>query len=169
MKTRLVDADKLVDSLRASMNHGRETFPVDLIVEAIDEQPTIKYIEQISRDDIEDICFKLTCYYIATTELYDRSLTDERRVEDNTEAFTYSDPRIRRLSNKNAILTYKMIQTIAEYKFGISRLVFNRSYKEQLKRCGNLSAQGWIDKYNFLCENGEMDFIEECLEDARSM
>ena len=81
MKTRLIDADKLVDSLRASMNHGRETFPVDLIVEAIDEQPTIKYIEQISRDDIEDICFKLTCYYIATTELYDRSLTDERRVE----------------------------------------------------------------------------------------
>ena len=81
-------------------------------------------------------------------------MTDERRVEDNTEAFTYSDPRIRRLSNKNAILTYKMIQTIAEYKFGISRLVFNRSYKEQLKRCGNLSAQGWIDKYNFLCENG---------------
>ena len=114
MKTRLIDADKLVDSLRASMNHGRETFPVDLIVEAIDEQPTTKYIEQISRDDIEDICFKLTCYYIATTELYDRSLTDERRVEDNTEAFTYSDPRIRRLSNKNAILTYKMIQTIAE-------------------------------------------------------
>jgi hypothetical protein len=144
MKTRLIDADKLVDSLRASMNHGRETFPVDLIVEAIDEQPTTKYIEQISRDDIEDICFKLTCYYIATTELYDRSLTDERRVEDNTEAFTYSDPRIRRLSNKNAILIY----------------VFNRSYKEQLKRCGNLSAQGWIDKYNFLCENGEMDFIK---------
>ena len=53
MKTRLIDADKLVDSLRASMNHGRETFPVDLIVEAIDEQPTTKYIEQISRDDID--------------------------------------------------------------------------------------------------------------------
>lgn len=25
MKTRLIDADKLVDSLRVSMNHGRET------------------------------------------------------------------------------------------------------------------------------------------------
>ncbi len=33
MKARLIDADKLIDSLRASMNHGRETFPVDLIVE----------------------------------------------------------------------------------------------------------------------------------------
>ena len=83
MKARLIDADKLIDSLRASMNHGRETFPVDLIVEAIDEQPTIKYIEQISKDNIEDICFKSTCYYIATTELYDRSLTNERRVGDN--------------------------------------------------------------------------------------
>lgn len=163
MKTRLIDADKLVDSLRASMNHGRETFPVDLIVEAIDEQPTTKYIEQISRDDIEDICFKLTCYYIATTELYDRSLTDERSQYDKTEAFIYSDPRIRRMSNKNSILTYKMILTIAEHKFGISRLAFNRNYREQLKRCCNLSAQGWIDQYNFLCENGEMDFIEECL------
>lgn len=89
MKTRLIDADKLVDSLRASMNHGRETFPVDLIVEAIDEQPTTKYIEQISRDDIEDICFKLTCYYIATTELYDRSLTDERRVVQKYEPKLY--------------------------------------------------------------------------------
>ena len=88
-------------------------------------------------------------------------MTDERRVGDNTEAFIYSDPRVRRLSNKNSILTYKMIQTIAEYKFGISRLVFNRNYIEQLKRCGNLSAQGWIDQYNFLCENGEMDFIEK--------
>lgn len=35
---RLIDADKLIDSLRASLNHGRETFPVDLIVEAIENQ-----------------------------------------------------------------------------------------------------------------------------------
>ena len=49
MKTRLIDADKLVDSLRASMNHGRETFPVDLIVEAIDEQPTTIYRTNIQR------------------------------------------------------------------------------------------------------------------------
>lgn len=38
MKTRMIDADKLIDSLRASMNHGRETFPADFIVEAIEEQ-----------------------------------------------------------------------------------------------------------------------------------
>lgn len=35
---RLIDADKLIDSLRASMNYGDETFPVNLIVEAIEEQ-----------------------------------------------------------------------------------------------------------------------------------
>lgn len=51
MKPRLIDADKLIDSLRASMNHGRETFPVDLIVEAIDEQPIIEYTEQMSEDN----------------------------------------------------------------------------------------------------------------------
>ena len=51
MKPRLIDADKLIDSLRASINHGRETFSVDLIVEAIDEQPTIEYTEQMSEDN----------------------------------------------------------------------------------------------------------------------
>lgn len=51
MKIRLIDADKLIDSLRASMNHGRETFSVDLIVEAINEQPTIEYTEQMSEDN----------------------------------------------------------------------------------------------------------------------
>lgn len=35
---RLIDADKLIDSLRASMNYGDETFPVNLIVEAIEDQ-----------------------------------------------------------------------------------------------------------------------------------
>lgn len=37
--------------------------------------------EQISKDNIEDICYKLTCYYVASTERYDRSLTDKRRVK----------------------------------------------------------------------------------------
>lgn len=117
--------------------------------------------KQISKDNIEDICYKLTCYYVASTELYDRSLTDERRTEDKTEAFIYSDHRVRRLSSKNSILIYKMILTIAENKFGISQFTFNKNYREQLKRHGNLSDHGWIDQYNFLCENGEMDFIEE--------
>ena len=27
----------------------------------------------------------------------------------------------------------------------------------------SFSAQGWIDTYNYLCENGEMDIVEEIL------
>ena len=37
----MIDEKKLIESLRASLNTGRESFPVDLIVECIEEQPKI--------------------------------------------------------------------------------------------------------------------------------
>ena len=37
---RLIDADKLKDAINNSLNTGRETFPAEIIYEAIDEQPT---------------------------------------------------------------------------------------------------------------------------------
>ena len=37
----MIDEKKLSESLRASLNTGRESFPVDLIVECIEEQPKI--------------------------------------------------------------------------------------------------------------------------------
>ena len=38
---KMIDEKKLIESLRASLNTGRESFPVDLIVECIEEQPKI--------------------------------------------------------------------------------------------------------------------------------
>ena len=37
----MIDEKKLIESLRSSLNTGRETFPIDLIVECIEEQPKI--------------------------------------------------------------------------------------------------------------------------------
>ena len=37
----MVDEKKLIESFCASLNTGRETFPIDLIVECIEEQPKV--------------------------------------------------------------------------------------------------------------------------------
>ena len=37
----MIDEKKLIESLRASLNTGRETFHIDLIVECIEAQPKV--------------------------------------------------------------------------------------------------------------------------------
>lgn len=37
----MIDEKKLIESFCASLNTGRETFPIDLIVECIEEQPKV--------------------------------------------------------------------------------------------------------------------------------
>lgn len=36
----LIDADKLKDAINNSLNTGRETFPAEIMYEAIDARPT---------------------------------------------------------------------------------------------------------------------------------
>ena len=48
---RLIDADKLKGAISASLNTGRETFPAEIMYEAVDAQPTAydpeKVVEQL--------------------------------------------------------------------------------------------------------------------------
>lgn len=37
----MIDEKKLIESFRESLNTGRESFPIDLIVECIEEQPKV--------------------------------------------------------------------------------------------------------------------------------
>ena len=37
----MIDEKKLIESFRASLNTGRETFPIDLIIERIEDQPKV--------------------------------------------------------------------------------------------------------------------------------
>lgn len=44
---RLIYAEVLKDSIEHSLNTGRETFPAEIIYEAIDEQPTAYDVEKV--------------------------------------------------------------------------------------------------------------------------
>lgn len=141
-------------------NYTHELITSQFTWEEIEEELNVKTM--YDDNNIEDICFKLICCYMTITELFDRALTDERSKNDPTEAFIDSNPTIKNLSKENAFFTYKTLSKIAKSKFNISPHIFYENLKKQIK-INKLSAQGWIDQYNFLCENGEMDFIKECL------
>lgn len=58
---RLIDADLLIESIQATLNMGRESFPACLFCEVIDEQPVAfdveKVIGKLKRDKfIESEC-----------------------------------------------------------------------------------------------------------------
>lgn len=98
--------------------------------------------------------FKLKCYYHAKTELYDRTLTDIREKYDTTSAYVDANPEVRRASNFNAAMTNRYISEIAD-KYHI------RHHSDMLRKYENrYSAQGWIDLYNYLLKNDEMNFME---------
>lgn len=102
-----------------------------------------------------DIYFKLACFYQAKTELYDRTLTDLRGRFDSTSAFIIGDNR--KYSNAYALRLYNYVIYFAERVLKIPRNVFVPNFRKYLNN--PLSAQEWIDTYNYLVENGEMDFI----------
>ena len=44
---RLIDADLLIESIQATLNMGRESFPTCLFCEVIDEQPTAFDVDKV--------------------------------------------------------------------------------------------------------------------------
>lgn len=44
---RLIDADKLKGAISASLNTGRETFPAEIMYEAVDAQPTAYDVDKV--------------------------------------------------------------------------------------------------------------------------
>lgn len=107
----------------------------------------------ITTNDIQHLWYKLCCYYHAKTELYDRTLTDLRSPYDSTEA--YIQGRERSLSYANA---RKVRQIINEVAIDIPEHIKSVGLNAN---CNYYSAQDWIDEYDRLVENGEMDFIIE--------
>lgn len=97
--------------------------------------------------------YKLCVFYHAITEIYDRELTDLRSPYDPTEAFICGQER--HLSNAYALSTRRFVYKIAD-RLGIPscRKISDFNYYR-------FSAQDWIDEYNRLKENGEMNFIYE--------
>ena len=44
---RLIDADLLIESIQATLNMGRESFPACLFCEVLDEQPTAFDVDKV--------------------------------------------------------------------------------------------------------------------------
>lgn len=120
-----------------------------------------KFFEAEPLEDIEiqKTVFKLCCYYHAITELYDRTLTAKRSRHDPTEAYL-DNGSTRSLSNKYALELRGQIYDFAKKELNIRPDIFEKMFKKQSQRC-HYSAQGWIDMYNHLRENGEMEFLNE--------
>lgn len=104
------------------------------------------------------IYYKLACFYQAKTELYDRTLTNLRERYDPTSAYIIGENR-----KHSTLYASKLFHQIIEYgcvTFKIPKSVFISNFKKCLNI--NLSAQGWIDTYEQLVKEGEMEFLD-CL------
>lgn len=102
----------------------------------------------------DNIYFKMHCLYNAKTELFDRSLTDMRSRHDPTEAFIDVSSRVRNTSNQYAKLLYENCKRSIEAK---TKAPFSRDlWMNSIRSYSNLSAQGWIDLYEFMIKNGEI-------------
>ena len=104
-------------------------------------------------NDESDLWYKLCVYYHAKTELYDRTLTDLRSPYDPTEAYIQGSER-----SLSWAYARKIRQFINEMAIGISEHIKSSGLNANKHR---YSAQDWIDEYNRLVENGEMNFIIE--------
>ena len=115
------------------------------------------FAESVKKSPIEELYYKVRCYYNAQTELYDRTLTDEREPWDNTSAFIYNG-YIRKLSNEYAIHLYRFCKRVLSlqdphqnFDYNMWKSTNNNRYK----------AQYWMNEYERLKSNGELDFIEK--------
>ena len=114
------------------------------------------FAESVKKSPIEELYYKVRCYYNAQTELYDRTLTDEREPWDNTSAFIHNG-YIRKWSNEYAIYLYRFCKRVLIQELHTS---FNHNTWTSIND-NRYKAQYWIDEYERLKSNGELDFIEK--------
>lgn len=110
------------------------------------------YLCKTVMNDESDLWYKLCVFYHAKTELYDRTLTDLRSPYDPTEAYIQGGER-----SLSWAYARKLRQFVNEMTVGTPE------YIQHLNLNANkyhYSAQDWIDIYNRLVADGEMDFIE---------
>lgn len=116
----------------------------------IDVYKTILLSELVHMSEEEYLLYKLCVFYYAKTELYDRELTDLRSQHDPTEACVPG--RWKTYSNRYALNMRRFIYEIAnKLNLGKRKLSDFKHYR--------YSAQGWIDEYNRLEQEGEFSFV----------
>ena len=115
------------------------------------------FAESVKKSSIEELYYKVRCYYNAQTELYDRTLTDEREPWANTSAFIHNG-YIRKVSNEYAIYLYRFCKRVLSSQESHQKFDHNMWKSTNNNR---YKAQYWIDEYERLKSNGELDFIKK--------
>ena len=92
------------------------------------------------RLDKDNRVYKWACYYMAKTELYDRTLTDKWSPFDNTEAW---------LNNIQSILSSKYAISIINEIESVSGITWDELI-EEVNNHDNYTAQMWIDEFRRL-------------------
>lgn len=109
----------------------------------------------------EDIYFKFVCFYMAMTELYDRSLTDDRSPYDKTEAFITE-----KIKGNSEWYAEKLYGCMMEYIWHKTKTPFDIArWKKQTDK--RYSAQGWIDMFEYFKKEKDeiiLDMIENIWE-----
>ena len=105
--------------------------------------------------EADRLWYKLRVYYHAQTELFDRTLTDLRSPYDPTEAY---------IQGREIGLSYANARKMRQFINGVAVAL---NIPEHITSAGlnankyHYSAQDWIDEYNRLVADGEMDFINK--------
>lgn len=103
----------------------------------------------------DDVYFVMHCLYNAETELYDRYLTDARDRYDPTSAWINVSNEVRSESNAYAKRLYRWCRRQIEYE---TRRPFDfMRWKQSIRGYEGLSAQGWIDLYEYLLLERELE------------
>lgn len=112
--------------------------------------------EPIHKSNLENTYYKMRCYYNVKTELFDRELSSLRGQYDNTSTFSED----KRKSNKYA---YNLFQFCKEILIEETHHPFDYALW-RLTDKNNVKLQYWIDEYERLKSNRELDFIENFIE-----
>lgn len=113
-----------------------------------------KYLcEPVPVNEKEYTWYKLLVFYHAQTEKFDRGLTELRSPHDPTEAYIIGNNREQ--SIRYALDMRRFINDMAD------GLGIPKDMRRMTSSRYNFSAQRWIDEYDRLLANGEMDFIHE--------
>lgn len=73
---RLIDADLLIESIQATLNMGRESFPACLFCGVIDEQPTVFDTDRIAEQ------LKENAFMVATSKEFYSNPQNGEHVEE---------------------------------------------------------------------------------------
>lgn len=116
--------------------------------------------EPIHKSNLENIYYKMRCYYNAQTELFDRELSSLRGQYDNTSTFSED----KRKSNKYA---YNLFQFCKEILIEETHHPFDYALW-RLTDKNNVKLQYWIDECKRFQENGELNFLNKYKEISRN-